>query len=278
MTSHSRRTTLVGSVLLISLSGWAFSTIKANAADAPDPNPAMVLKDLYGEEGNGSASYALAPYNGGHVVSLWYNYHFKVAGRKFYTAFTTLEPAEGSTTYDGFVIGQMTYRLDPEGGETFWAAFHGKSVLAEMHGSLKADTIDKSRTAKDYVTSDQHLLMAIPTTRFEAGETINSSLIFAFDPFINDRGNYESWRYLGSVGAGGDNSANCGEDLPTPCVSSTGTLSFAAPASGTIPEIRVNLSGTQVAGPGKIKTLGPKDAVTYKFNKAKGQYEAVSPK
>lgn len=278
MMSHSRRAVLVGSVLMISLSSWAFAASRAAAADAPDPRPGTVLEDIYGEKGDGSASYALAPYNGGHVVSFWYGYHFKVAGQKYYTAFTVLEPTEGSTTYDGFLFGQMTYRLDTIGDKSSWTIFHGQRVVAEVHGSLKADKIDDSRKAKDYVTSNQHLVVAIPTSHFEAGETINTFTIFAFDPAKNDLGDYRSWDYLGAVAAGGENSANCGEGLPVPCVSSTGALFFAPPVSGKMPDIRVNLAGTQVDGPGKIKTLGPTDAITYRFNRAKGQYEGLPAK
>lgn len=272
MISNVHVAALLGFVMLVSQVG----AVKAETASVAYPSPGTVLEDIYGEKGDGSSSYALAPYNGGHVVSLWYPYHFKIAGHQYYVGLTVLEPSEGSSSYDGILFGQMTYRLETAGGKSFWTIFHGSRVVAEVHGQMKADQIDKSRTAKDYVTSDQHLVLAIPTTHFEAGETINTFTIFAFDPAKNDLGDYKSWQYLGTVAAGGDNSANCGEGLPTPCVSSTGSLSFARPVSGSMPVIRVNLTGTEVEGPGKTRTLGPNDAVTYKFNKTKRQYEAVS--
>ncbi len=110
MMSHVRKAALLGSVLFISLFGTAFAASSSGASDIPDPSPGSVLESVYGEKGDGSASYALAPYNGGHLVSLWYNYHFDLAGQHYYTGFTVLEPAEDSTSYEGMLFGQMTYR------------------------------------------------------------------------------------------------------------------------------------------------------------------------
>jgi len=262
--------------MLASLFGAANAGSKSEAINVPVPSPGTVLKGVWGEEGDGSGSYALANGNGSSdIVSLWFNYHFELAGKRYHTGFTTLEPGEGSSE-EGLLFGQQTYLLDSDGGKSFWTLFHSQNDLAKMQGVMKADQIDETRDPEQYVTSNQHLVLAVPTTNFESGETINNFMVFAFDPAKNDLGNYKGWEYLGSVAAGGENGANCGDDLPTPCVSSTGTLSFVRPGSGTMPVIRVNLSGTQVEGPGKTRTLGANDSVDYKFDKKTRQYQQAA--
>ncbi len=138
---------------------------------------------------------------------------------------------------------------------------------------MKAPQVDESRGAHEFVTADQHLVLAIPTTDFQSGETIKSFTVFSFNPDKNDLGDYKSWQYLGSVAAGGDNSANCGDDLPQPCVASSGRLSFVAPASGTMPVIRMVMSGTEVAAAGKARALDAKHAVDYTFDAETRQYQ-----
>ncbi|QDG93767.1 hypothetical protein NIBR502774_14270 (plasmid) [Rhizobium sp. NIBRBAC000502774] len=286
MNSRIRKAAFLGSVTFISLVGMANAGSKSDATHIPVPSPRAVLEGLWGEallkgvpgeEDGGAASYVLAPSSetSGDIVSLWFNYQFLIAGERYYTGFTTLEWGEGSPEA-GLLFGQQTYRLDTAGREPFWKPFHRQNDVGEMPGVMKADQIDETRDPEQYVTSNQHLVLAIPTTNFASGETINSFTIFAFDPAKNDIGNYKSWQYLGSVVAGRENSASCGADLPTPCVSSTGTLSFVSPASGAMPVIRVNLSGTQIDSPGKTRTLGANDAVEYKFDKKTRQYEQAA--
>ncbi|WLS05134.1 hypothetical protein [Shinella oryzae] len=273
MMSRIGKAAFLGSVTLVSIFGTAHAASKSGAVNIPDPAPGYVLADVWGEKGDGSASYALANANGSSdIVSLWYNYHFEIAGTPYYTGFTVLEPGEGSSE-EGLLFGQATYRLDTDGGKSFWTLFHGQNDVGELPGVTKAEQVDDTRDPVQYVTSNQHVVLAVPTTIFEAGETINNFTIFSFDPEKNDRGDYKGWAYLGSVAAGGENSANCGDDLPTPCVSSTGKLSFVSPVSGTMPVIRVDMSGTQVEGPGKTRTLGANDAVDYTFDENTRQYQ-----
>lgn len=279
MISYLRKP-IFGSVMLIALVSTANSASRSNTGDVPDPSPGSVIRQVYGDSIEGevsddSTSSQLASYNGGHVVSLWYNYHFKLSGRQYYTGFTVLEPAEGSTSYSGILFGHLTYVLKNDDGKPSWVSSYGDRATAEVPGIMRAPQIDDTRSPQTFITSDKNLVLAIPTTDFENGETFTNFTIFSFDPNKNDLGDYKSWTYLGTVAAGGENSANCGEGLPMPCVSSTGNLSFVAPTRGAskMPTIRVTLSGTEVAGPGETKTLGTADAVNYKINTTTKQYE-----
>lgn len=279
MISYLRKP-IFGSVMLIALVSTANSASRSNTGDVPDPSPGSVIRQVYGDSIEGevsddSTSSQLASYNGGHVVSLWYNYHFTLSGRQYYTGFTVLEPAEGSTSYSGVLFGHLTYVLKNDDGKPSWVSSYGDRATAEVPGIMRAPQIDDTRSPQTFITSDKNLVLAIPTTDFENGETFTNFTIFSFDPNKNDLGDYKSWTYLGTVAAGGENSANCGEGLPMPCVSSTGNLSFVAPTRGAskMPTIRVTLSGTEVAGPGETKTLGTADAVNYKINTTTKQYE-----
>lgn len=279
MISYLRKP-IFGSVMLIALVSTANSASRSNTGDVPDPSPGSVIRQVYGDSIEGevsddSTSSQLASYNGGHVVSLWYNYHFTLSGRQYYTGFTVLEPAEGSTSYRGVLFGHLTYVLKNDDGKPSWVSSYGDRATAEVPGIMRAPQIDDTRSPQTFITSDKNLVLAIPTTDFENGETFTNFTIFSFDPNKNDLGDYKSWTYLGTVAAGGENSANCGEGLPMPCVSSTGNLSFVAPTRGAskMPTIRVTLSGTEVAGPGETKALGTADAVNYKINTTTKQYE-----
>lgn len=279
MISYLRKP-IFGSVMLIALVSTANSASRSNTGDVPDPSPGSVIRQVYGDSIEGevsddSTSSQLASYNGGHVVSLWYNYHFTLSGRQYYTGFTVLEPAEGSTSYSGVLFGHLTYVLKNDDGKPSWVSSYGDRATAEVPGIMRAPQIDDTRSPQTFITSDKNLVLAIPTTDFENGETFTNFTVFSFDPNKNDLGDYKSWTYLGTVAAGGENSANCGEGLPMPCVSSTGNLSFVAPTRGAskMPTIRVTLSGTEVAGPGETKTLGTADAVNYKINTTTKQYE-----
>lgn len=276
MMLNIRKAAFIGSAMLISLFGTANAASKSAAINIPDPTPGYVLADVWGEKGDGSASYALANANGSSdIVSLWYNYHFEVAGEQYYTGFAVLEPGEGSSE-EGLLLGQATYRFDTAEGKSWWSLYHAQNNVVSMPGIMTADKVDDKRAAAKYVTSNQRLILAVPTTNFESGETINNFMIFTFELAKKDVSDYKGWEYLGSVAAGGENSANCGDDLPTPCVSSTGKLAFVPPGSGTMPVIRVNLSGTQVDGPGKTRALGANDAVDYKFDKKTRQYQQAA--
>lgn len=266
--------------MLIALVSTANSASRSNIGDVPDPSAGSVIRQVYGDSIEGevsddSTSSELASYNGGHVVSLWYNYHFTLSGRQYYTGFTVLEPAEGSTSYSGILFGHWTYVLTNDDGKPSWVSSYGDRATAEVPGIMRAPQIDDTRRPQTFITSDKNFVLAIPTTDFENGETFTNFTIFSFDPNKNDLGDYKSWTYLGTVAAGGENSANCGEGLPMPCVSSSGNLSFVAPTHGAskMPTIRVNLSGTEVAAPGETKTLGPADVVNYKLNTKIKQYE-----
>ncbi|KLD76059.1 hypothetical protein ACFOPN_21085 [Xanthomonas hyacinthi] len=240
------------------------------------PAPGQVLADIYGLKGDGSASYTI---DNGAVASFWYGYRFDLGGKQYYTGFANAGPekygkSEEETTPDpavGVSISQATYVLDNADGKPVWTLFHAQQWAGDFGGNEKADALDQKRKPQSTQTKDGHLLLALPTTHFADGITSSGFAVFTFDPNKNDLGDYKGWVYLGTVATGEDNGAACDDEGTMKCASSTGTLSF-EPGSGPVPSLRVAMSGTAIAGPGKVRSLGAADVVTYTYDAAKHRY------
>ncbi|KTF40004.1 hypothetical protein [Xanthomonas translucens] len=254
----------------------------ASAAAQPEPvgvevpAPGQVLADIYGMKGDGSASYTI---DNNALASFWYGYRFDLGGKQYYTGFANAGPekygkSEEKTTPDpavGVSISHATYVLDSTDGKPTWTLFHAQQWAGDFGSNEKADTLDQKRKPQSTETKDGHLLLALPTTHFADGITSSGFAVFTFDPNKNDLGDYKGWVYLGTVATGEDNGAACDDQGTMKCASSTGTLSF-EPGSGPVQNLRVAMSGTAIAGPGKVRTLGPADVATYTFDQAKGKY------
>lgn len=241
------------------------------------PTPGHVLNDVYGMKGDGSASYTI---DNGALATFWYGYRFSLGGKQYYTGFANAGPGKYANSADadmpdptvGVSISQATYILDKVDGKPVWTLFHAQQWAGDFGANEKADPLDEKRKPQSTETKDGHLLLAVPTTRFATGVTTTGFAIFTFDPNKNDLGDYKGWVYLGTVTTGDDNSAACDDEATMKCASSTGTLSFEPSKNGPMPTLRVAMQGTAVSGPGKIRTLGDADTVTYTFDTAKKQY------
>ncbi|CAD1796465.1 hypothetical protein XSP_003662 [Xanthomonas euroxanthea] len=244
--------------------------------DAEVPAPGHVLADIYGMKGDGSESYTI---DNGALASFWYGYRFDLGGKQYYTGFANAGPGKYGKSEEenypdpavGVSISQATYVLDDAGGKLAWVLFHAQQWAGDFGGNEKADTLDQKRKPQRTETKDGHLLLALPTTRFADGISSSGFAMFSFDPNKNDMGDYKGWVYLGTVATGEDNSAACDDEGNMKCASSTGTLNF-EPGGGSMPSLRVAMSGTAIAGPGEARSLGPADVVTYTYDAAKHQY------
>ncbi|NIK39442.1 hypothetical protein FHY12_001727 [Xanthomonas arboricola] len=244
--------------------------------DAEVPAPGHVLADIYGMKGDGSESYTI---DNGALASFWYGYRFDLGGKQYYTGFANAGPGKYGKSEEedspdpavGVSISQATYVLDDAGGKPAWVLFHAQQWAGDFGGNEKADTLDQKRKPQRTETKDGHLLLALPTTRFANGVSSLGFALFSFDPNKNDMGDYKGWVYLGTVATGEDNSAACDDEGNMKCASSTGTLSF-EPGGGSMPTLRVAMSGTAIAGPGEVRSLGAADVVTYTYDAAKHQY------
>jgi hypothetical protein len=240
------------------------------------PAPGRVLDAIYGQKGDGSASYAI---DNGAVASFWYGYRFDLGGRHYYTGFAnaTSEKYGNSeqTTPDpavGVSISQATYVLDSARGKPAWTLFHAQQWAGDFGGNERADTLDHKRTPQRTQTKGGHLLLALPTSSFGNGVVSAGFALFTFDPDKNDLGDYQGWTYRGTVAAGEDNQASSDAEGIVPYVSSVGTLRLQTLPGDAMPAVHVALSGTAIAGPGRARLLDASDAVVYACDSASGQY------
>jgi len=237
----------------------------------PPPPAGRVLADVYGEKGDGSASYALEDKT---VVSFWRGETYEVAGKRFYTGFAYHAPKDdelpGPAT--GVGISQATYLKDDIQGKPAWTLFHAQPDVGTFGGYGKPDQPDRTRVAQRYVMRNGHLLLAIPTSRFADGVKSTGFAILSFDPAKNDLGDYKGWQYVGTVATGEDNGAACDDEGPMKCVVSKGALAFVAPKSGVMPTLQVTMQGKVVSGPGKTRTLDAKDTINHVYDSAARHY------
>ena len=297
MTTHIRSVTPKLIALLISFgvctgnamakdtqAGSAATTQAASSASAttdtgaavylPPPRPGIVLADVYGEKGDGSASYALEDKT---LVSFWRGETYEVGGKRFYTGFAFHAPkSDGDDDLPdpetGVGITQATYLLDDIQGKPAWTLFHAQPDVGSFGGYGKPDMPDKTRATQRYAMKNGHLLLAIPTSRFADGVKTTGFAILTFDPAKNDLGDYKGWQYVGTAATGEDNGAACDDEGPMKCAVSTGTLNFVAPKAGVMPTLQIAMQGKVVSGPGKTRTLGASDTRTHVYDSAAKHY------
>lgn len=247
-------------------------TRTAPAAPASPPAPGRILADIYEQKGDGSASYAL---DDGTVVEFWHGERFELGGKRYYTGFAD-HVSKAALDKDapapdmGVGITQSTYVADIVDGEPVWKPFRSQADMGSFGAYWKADRIDPARATQRYRTNAGHLVLAIPTVRPTDGVKSSGFAILLFDPA---KGMYQGWQYMGTVPTGEDNGTSCDDEGTVKCAASTGTLSFVAPKSGTIPTLRVAMQGTAIAGPGRIRTLGAGDAKTYIYDNRYRTYQ-----
>jgi len=236
----------------------------------PPPPPGVILADVYGEKGDGSASYALEDKT---LVSFWRGETYEVGRKRFYTGFAYHAPKDelpGPGT--GVGISQATYLKDDIQGKPAWTLFHAQPDVGTFGGYGKPDQPDRTRVAQRYVMRNGHMLLAIPTSRFADGVKSTGFAILTFDPAKNDLGDYKGWQYVGTAATGEDNGAACDDEGAMKCAVSTGTLNFVAPKSGVMPTLQIAMQGKVVSGPGKTRTLGASDTRTHVYDSAAKHY------
>ncbi|TQM17385.1 hypothetical protein FB548_0768 [Pseudoxanthomonas sp. 3HH-4] len=233
------------------------------------PSADSVLYFIYQRDGDGAVSYKI---DGGATVSYWYGHEFDLDGKHYFTGFGAKTQGEGPDGDDGMMdpehvaISQATFTRVEKDGKQAWSKPDTDGYVGEFGRLGRADEVDTSRKAHGYATDDGRYVLAVPTRDFMNGEEVQSFAMFLFDPDGKDALSFRQWGYVGSVRVGGDNQAACSDGHVMPCTASTGDLAFERASDGGLPALKVTPSGNTNAGPGKVRTLGPADAVTYRFD------------
>ncbi len=233
------------------------------------PSADSVLYFIYQRDGDGAVSYKV---DGGATVSYWYGHAFELNGKHYFTGFGTRSVGEGPEGDNGMMdpehvaISQATFTRVEKDGKVEWSKPDTDGYVGEFGRLGRADEIDTSRKAQGYATADGRYVLAVPTRDFMNGEEVQSFAMFLFDPDGKDALSFRLWGYVGSVRVGGDNQAACSDGQVMPCTASTGDLAFEPASDGGLPALKVTPSGNTNAGSGKVRALGPADAVTYRFD------------
>jgi hypothetical protein len=239
------------------------------------PSADSVLYFIYQRDGDGAVSYKV---DGGATVSYWYGHAFDLNGKHYFTGFGSKTEGEGPEADDGMMelghvaISQATFTRVDKDGKSEWSKPDTDGYVGEFGKNDQPEEIDSARKAQSHETQDGRYLLAIPTRDFTNGVSTQMFALFLFDPDDKDALSFRKWGYVGSVPVGGDNSAACDGGQVMPCSVSTGVLSFEAATEGGLPSVKVVPSGDTNAGPGKVRALGPADAVTYRFDANAGRY------
>ena len=234
------------------------------------PSADSVLYFIYQRDGDGAVSYQV---DGGATVSYWYGHAFDLNGKHYFAGFGSKSEGEGPEGENGMMddpehvaISQATFTRVEKDGKVEWSKPDTDGYVGEFGRLGRADEVDTSRKAQGYATADGRYVLAVPTRDFMNGEEVQSFAMFLFDPDGKDALSFRQWGYVGSVRVGGDNQAACSDGHVMPCTASTGDLAFEPASDGGLPALKVTPSGNANAGPGKVRTLGPADAVTYRFD------------
>lgn len=233
------------------------------------PSADSVLYFIYQRDGDGAVSYKV---DGGATVSYWYGHAFELNGKHYFTGFGSRSVGEGPEGDNGMMdpehvaVSQATFTRVEKDGKVEWSKPDTDGYVGEFGRLGRADEVDTSRKAQGYATADGRYVLAVPTRDFMNGEEVQSFAMFLFDPDGKDALSFRQWGYVGSVRVGGDNQAACSDGHVMPCTASTGDLAFEPASDGGLPALKVTPTGNTNAGPGKVRELGPADAVTYRFD------------
>lgn len=245
---------------------------------ATPPTPGEVIKAIHDIDGDASASYEI---ENGSIATFWFGFAFELGGVGYYTGFVAETPEKYSDAEKDadlapdaqVTLSQATFSLAQPGAERPWAFEMAEFAIGKFGAYERANAIDDKRKPQTYKTPDGKFVLAVPSWTLSGGVRVDAFDLFVFDPSDLGAAKQTHWTYLGEVAAGEDNGASCDEDDATaPCARSFGALSF-EPNDDDLPLIHVALSGTRIVAAGKVHTLGPADALEYRYVAAENRYQ-----
>ncbi len=255
-------------------------TIESQTELVQPPSPSSALYLIYGKDGDGALSYEV---ENGSWTTYWYGYRFDLDGKRYYTAFAYDTPFKFSQAEKDrepapetkATIAQATFELTAPGTDKPWNFEGSDRSVGEFGAYEKGNEIDETRKPQSYRTPAGNLLLAVPTWYLASGTRISSFDLLVFNPHELSKTDEQRWSYAGNITVGQDNGAACDDEQGAvmPCVKSSGALSFHAREGADLPTIKIAVSGTAIASPGKTRTLGPEDSIEYRYDPTKKQYQ-----
>ena len=249
----------------------------AHASLPKPPDASSVLYFIYGVDGDGATSYEV---QNGSVATFWYGHSFEVDGVGYYTGFAWATPEKYGKPGEDDVgptstvtLSEATFTQTGKDPARPWVFKGMEWVVGEIGAYGKPSEIDTQRRPIEYTDASGKHLLALPTTTFDAGNTLQSYDVLVFNPrYDQDKDGDYVWRHLGTVITGTDNAAECDGGQAAACISNQGTLSFEPAAGSEYPGINVTRTGTIASGADQTRALGPSDTQHYVYDAARKTY------
>lgn len=251
-------------------------TTATAAVTATPPDAGSVLYFIYQVDGDGAASYEVA---NGSIATFWFGHAFELNGTRYYTGFAWNtpqkfgKPGEDDVGPDSQVtLSEATFTLTGDKPDRPWVLKGAEPWVGTVGANGTAPEIDSKRKPLQYRTPAGKLVLAVPTSAFATGTSVDSYTLLVFNPEYEKSEDGQVWASVGTVITGEDNSAACDEGQVMPCISSEGALAFNAVAGSDLPAISVTLTGSTVAAPGQTRALGASDTRHYSYDTARKAY------
>lgn len=207
----------------------------------PVPDARQVLSLISDVDGAGALSYPIA---NGATINYWHGQQFTAQGKHYYTGFAWVSPTvfgEQESAYPDpdqpAVLAQATFELTSDAQQP-WRWEGSELDIGHFGGYGRGNAVDGKRRVESVSLSNGDLLLAVPTLYDTPGATGRALEILHFSATQPAQADDKRWRHLGTLEAGSDNSASCGEVNPrVACRDVTGQLRFVGEAGQALPVI-----------------------------------------
>ena len=197
--------------------------MKSEVVAAVDSAPVLVPRTdnvlflISDVDGDGALSYAIA---NGATINYWHGQQFVLQGKSYYTGFAWLSPAVFGEQEDDYpdpeqkaVLAQATFVLGSDAQQS-WRWEGSELDIGQFGAHGQGNAVDSARQVQTWAMHNGDLLLAVPTRYDTPGATGRAVEILHFSATLPAQADDRRWRHLGTLEAGSDNSASCGEANP----------------------------------------------------------------
>lgn len=192
-------------------------TADAAVTQVQTPRADSVLYLISDVDGDGALSYPIA---NGATINYWHGQQFTAQGKHYYTGFAWVSPTvfgEQESAYPDpdqpAVLAQATFELTSDAQQP-WRWEGSELDIGHFGGYGRGNAVDGKRQVEWVSLSNGDLLLAVPTLYDIPGATGRAVEILHFSATLPAQADDKRWRHLGTLEAGSDNSASCGEANP----------------------------------------------------------------
>ena len=234
----------------------------------PVPDARQVLSLISDVDGAGALSYPIA---NGATIHYWHAHAFQSQKTRYYTGFAWLSPSVFGEQQQEYpdpgqkaVLSHATFVLT-EGSDQPWRWEGSELDIGAFGGYGRGNHVDTTRQVQSWLMADGDLLLVVPALYDDSGITQRTLELLHFSGTLPQGGDDRRWRHLGTLDAGSDISASCGEANPRiACRDVSGQLRFVAEPGQALPVIW--LAFPENAG------KAPMHSVQYRYDPQARQY------